>query len=87
MPEAIDGTDQSTHMSAHMSARTQRIEVITRGERRRRWSAAEKQAIVAESKAAIDGAQGPGCAGFAGGLFTGSHAADFIGCCGCCTST
>ena len=49
MPEAIDGIDQSTHMSAHMSARTQRIEVITRGERRRRWSAAEKQAIVAES--------------------------------------
>ena len=32
-----------------MSARTQRIEVITRGERRRRWSAEEKQAIVAES--------------------------------------
>jgi len=32
-----------------MSARPQRIEVITRGERRRRWSAAEKQAIVAES--------------------------------------
>jgi transposase len=36
-------------MSAHMSTRTQRIEVITRGERRRRWSAEEKQAIVAES--------------------------------------
>ncbi|MGH8414714.1 MAG: IS66-like element accessory protein TnpA [Gammaproteobacteria bacterium] len=32
-----------------MSAHTQRIEVITRGERRRRWSAEEKQAIVAES--------------------------------------
>ncbi len=32
-----------------MSARRQRIEVITRGERRRRWSAEEKQAIVAES--------------------------------------
>ena len=32
-----------------MRARTQRIEVITRGERRRRWSAEEKQAIVAES--------------------------------------
>lgn len=36
-------------MSAHTSARPQRIEVITRGERRRRWSAEEKQAIVAES--------------------------------------
>jgi len=32
-----------------MSARTQRIEVITRGERRRRWSVEEKQAIVEES--------------------------------------
>ena len=32
-----------------MSAHKQRIEVITRGERRRRWSAEEKQAIVAES--------------------------------------
>jgi transposase len=36
-------------MSAPMSARAQRIEVITHGERRRRWSAEEKQAIVAES--------------------------------------
>ena len=45
--------DRSTHtsadMSAHTRARPQRIEVITRGERRRRWSAEEKQAIVAES--------------------------------------
>ena len=32
-----------------MSARTQRIEVITRGERRRHWSAEQKQAIVSES--------------------------------------
>jgi transposase len=32
-----------------MSARPQRIEVITRGERRRRWSVEEKQAIVEES--------------------------------------
>jgi len=44
-PERREGTDQSTLMSA----RPQRIEVITRGERRRRWSAADKQAIVAES--------------------------------------
>jgi transposase len=35
-----------------MSARTQRIELITRGERRRRWSLEQKQAIVAESLAA-----------------------------------
>jgi hypothetical protein len=32
-----------------MSARPQRIEVITRGERRRCWSLEEKQAIVVES--------------------------------------
>ena len=32
-----------------MSTRPQRIEVIMRGERRRRWSLEEKQAIVAES--------------------------------------
>ena len=41
--------DTGAHMSSHMSARTQRIEVITRGERRRRWSVEEKQAIVEES--------------------------------------
>jgi len=32
-----------------MTAPTQRIELITRGERRRRWSIEAKQAIVAES--------------------------------------
>jgi transposase len=47
--EATADSDLSTHMSARMSARTPCIEVITRGERRRRWSAEEKQAIVAES--------------------------------------
>jgi len=49
MPEVSKLGDESTHMSARMSAGTQRIEVITPGERRRRWSAEEKQAIVAES--------------------------------------
>jgi transposase-like protein len=49
MPETSVRLDQSTHMSAHTSARTQHIEVITRGERRRRWSTEQKQAIVAES--------------------------------------
>ncbi len=43
--------DTSTHTSGRMSAHRQRIEVITRGERRRRWSLEEKQAIVAESLA------------------------------------
>jgi hypothetical protein len=32
-----------------MSARNQRIEVITRGERRRRWSVKQKREIAAES--------------------------------------
>lgn len=45
-------TESSTHTTGRMSTRPQRIEVITRGERRRRWSLEEKQAIVAESLAA-----------------------------------
>jgi transposase len=36
-------------MSSHTSARSQRIEVITRGERRRRWSVEQKREIAAES--------------------------------------
>ena len=32
-----------------MSARSQRIEVITRGERRRRWSVEQKREIATES--------------------------------------
>ena len=48
---AATDADPSTHTSDRMSTRPQRIEVITRGERRRRWSLEEKQAIVAESLA------------------------------------
>lgn len=44
-----DGLVRSGHTGSHMTARTQRIEVITRGERRRRWSIEEKREIVAES--------------------------------------
>lgn len=44
-----DGPVRSGHKGSHMTARTQRIEVITRGERRRRWSIEEKREIVAES--------------------------------------
>jgi transposase len=44
-----DGPIRSSHKSGHMTARTQRIELITRGERRRRWSIEEKREIVAES--------------------------------------
>jgi transposase len=39
----------SAPMSAHTSAPPQRIEVISRPERRRRWSIEQKRAIVAES--------------------------------------
>ena len=40
---------ESAHATARMSARSQRIEVITRGERRRRWSVEQKREIAAES--------------------------------------
>ena len=36
-------------MTTRTSTRTQRVEVITRGERRRRWSIEEQREIVAES--------------------------------------
>ena len=44
-----DGSVRSSHKGSHMTAPMQRIEVITRGERRRRWSIEEKREIVAES--------------------------------------
>lgn len=44
-----EGLVRSGHTGGHMTARSQRIEVITRGERRRRWSIDEKREIVAES--------------------------------------
>jgi len=44
-----DGSVRSGQKGSHMTAPTQRIEVITRGERRRRWSIEEKREIVAES--------------------------------------
>src|SRR5258708_11090832 len=40
---------ESAHRTGRMSARSQRIEVITRGERRRRWSVEQKREIAAES--------------------------------------
>lgn len=40
---------ESAPMTGHMSARSQRIEVITRGERRRRWPVEQKREIAAES--------------------------------------
>src|SRR6187200_1278018 len=44
-----DGLPRSSHTSGHMTTRRQRIEVITGGERRRRWSIEEKREIVAAS--------------------------------------
>ena len=44
-----DGPIRSGHKSSHMTAPSRPIEVITRGERRRRWSIEEKREIVAES--------------------------------------
>ena len=40
---------ESAHTTDRMSARSQRIELITRGERRRRWSVEQKREIAAES--------------------------------------
>src|SRR6185369_11371902 len=40
---------ESAHTTDRMSARSQRIEVFTRGERRRRWSVEQKREIAAES--------------------------------------
>ena len=39
----------STHTTAHMSARSEVVEVVTRGERRRSWSDEQKCLIVAEA--------------------------------------
>jgi len=44
-----DGPIRSGHRGSHMTTPPRRIEVITGGERRRRWSIEEKREIVAES--------------------------------------
>ena len=44
-----DDRVRSGDKTSHMTTPTQRIELITRGERRRRWLIEEKRAIVAES--------------------------------------
>jgi len=51
MEEAIDvpSIDESAHTTSRRSARNLRMEIITRGERRRSWSAEQKDQIVAES--------------------------------------
>src|SRR5690242_4335822 len=47
-PEAVT-EDESAHTSSRKSARSPRLEIITRGERRRRWTVEQKREIVAES--------------------------------------
>src|ERR1700742_1622227 len=44
-----DGPLRSGHKGSHMTAPAQRIEVITRVDRRRRWTIEEKREIVAAS--------------------------------------
>jgi transposase-like protein len=50
-PFEISTAEESAHTSSHKSARIPRIEVITRGERRRRWTTEQKQTIAAQSLA------------------------------------
>lgn len=45
MPDRVT----SAHTSSHKSARSERIELIPRGERRRRWTTEQKQTIAAHS--------------------------------------
>jgi transposase len=48
-PLDIPSIDESARTTSRRSARNLRVEVITRGERRRSWSAEQKDQIVAES--------------------------------------
>src|ERR1700761_1513912 len=41
--------DESAHTTNRKSVGSPRVEIITRGERRRRWTAEQKREIVAES--------------------------------------
>ena len=43
------GPEESAHTTGRKSARSQRVEIITRGERRRSWTLEQKREIVAES--------------------------------------
>jgi len=48
-PLDVPSIDASAHTTSRRSARNLRVEIITRGERRRSWSAEQKDQIVAES--------------------------------------
>jgi transposase len=47
----VSAAPESAHTSSRKSARSPRIELITRGERRRRWTTEQKQTIAAQSLA------------------------------------
>ena len=47
----VPAAPESAHTSSRKSARNPRIELITRGERRRRWTIEQKQTIAAQSLA------------------------------------
>src|SRR6516162_4602364 len=48
IPEVVT-EDETAHTTGRKSARLPRLEIITRGERRRRWTSEQKREIVAES--------------------------------------
>jgi transposase len=47
----VPAAPESAHTSSRKSARSPRIELITRGERRRRWTTEQKQMVAAQSLA------------------------------------
>jgi hypothetical protein len=61
-PLELPAAAESGHTSSHKSARIPRIEVITRGERRRRWTTEQKQTIAAQSLAPGASPHGGGAA-------------------------
>ena len=48
IPEVVT-EEETAHTTSRKSARSPRLEIITRSERRRRWTAEQKREIVAES--------------------------------------
>ena len=50
-PPEMLAKPESAHTSSHKGARMPPIELITRGERRRRWTVEQKQTIAAQSLA------------------------------------
>jgi transposase-like protein len=45
----LPGLEESAHTTGRKSAHSQRVKIITRGERRRSWTLEQKREIVAES--------------------------------------